>query len=187
MERAAQQPELITEADYWRAIESLGGMIWSINHDMADNREMPGDRQALPKLQEQIERIVDDACRKFGIAHPHREGHDPGLKDYLEWYRGMKSQVLGNAYAAMVCASCPFARSKEQHISLGGDTVPCNLFNGFMRRDAAELAERCPAVVYYMEWGIQGPKSHGELVQAARERHGDEAAQRLARRLGEES
>jgi hypothetical protein len=178
-----QQTAPLTETDCWRAIESLGGSIWAINHDLADGRGQPGDEEALGKLQARIEPLVDETCRRFGIAHPQREGQDPSLKPYWTWYEATKASVLGEEYDATVCASCPFARSKGHHISLGGTDVPCDLFSGFMRRTPEELAVGCPLVAYNAEWGYE-PQTVEQLVALARDRHGDGAADGLAARLG---
>lgn len=69
-------------------IDSLGGFIWRMNHDMADMR-IPVEQHAgidkdLANVQKQIEFAVDHTTR-FGLKEPRNsEGH--ATEEYSRWF-----------------------------------------------------------------------------------------------------
>jgi hypothetical protein len=138
MELAAQ-PE--TELEYWGAIESLGGFIWSTNHGLSHGRIQDPEGKIGKEIVEVGElslKLVTELGEKFGIIppqdcpRPDNDGNYPqppeGKKYYWPWYREMKDRAWEMEYESMICSACPFSKgAKALQIS-----VPCSKFAGVM-------------------------------------------------------
>ena len=70
-------------------INTLGGFIWRMNHDMADYRIPAEDHPAVDKdvrkAQEQIQFAVDHTTR-FGISQP-RGADGKATPEYWAWFQ----------------------------------------------------------------------------------------------------
>jgi len=89
-----------TEEEYFEYIESLGGMIWRIHHDLADKRPwVPPEAGAdAIKLQQVIARVAKDACEQFGIEYASADAMRSNLPlpekkhiFYWDWYKQQKA------------------------------------------------------------------------------------------------
>jgi hypothetical protein len=69
-------------------INTLGGVIWRMNHDLADGRiigeEAKQANAELPRLQEQIQFAVSHAAR-FGVTTPMNADKTP-TPQYKRWF-----------------------------------------------------------------------------------------------------
>ncbi len=188
MTQAAQgrprSPE--TEDEFWNYIEALGGITWQIEHDHADGRpSFAGDISGVAKLRKQQEDLVAEACERFNIIHPHNppDAIPEGATPYWDWYKGMKTNILGEEYDQIVCSSCAFVESKAQHISRGGGHVPCSIFPGRMGLNVRGASFRCEYVGHNQSWDDMHPASVEELLQMLLDQHGQYDRDRLAERL----
>lgn len=79
-----------SEIYLWVFIETLGGFIWRMNHDLADGRidSTPGIEKDLVKMQEEVEYSVGQ-LKRFGIEDPRGEDRDK----YWEWYKMWKKKI----------------------------------------------------------------------------------------------
>ena len=79
------------ERQLFSTIYDLGGMIWFINHDLADGRmeETPKVRKTLEDLQREIENAVDQTVH-FGVDVPRTV--DGPTEEYWKWYYACKEK-----------------------------------------------------------------------------------------------
>ncbi len=139
---ARRQPQ--TEQEYWEAIEGFGGIVWGLNHDLADERiedNTGAVAKDVAKMQKTLERLAKEACEKFGIVHPqdYPKDYHPGQElpplpegkriHYWDWYRSMRNAYFLKEYNSLICSACPLSEGSEKFISLGG-TIPCSVFHG---------------------------------------------------------
>jgi hypothetical protein len=89
--KTSEELELLTEQEIYFAINTLGGFIWRMNHDMADGRieSTDGIMKDLDMAQYNIEYFVV-LSSKFGtktkVAKTVNE-HVHQTKEYWTWYR----------------------------------------------------------------------------------------------------
>jgi len=87
-----KQPE--TEQEYWETIESLGGQIFYMNHELADGRIEDPDgsiSEITFKCQEALQTIADEAFEKFNLSW---EKDVDGKTYYWDWYHEKKKEFL---------------------------------------------------------------------------------------------
>jgi hypothetical protein len=79
-----------TELEHFVKIYKLGGTIWYVNHDLADERieSTPELEQWLLDCQKEIQALVQDTSL-FGVSEPLNENLT-ATKAYWEWYHRMK-------------------------------------------------------------------------------------------------
>lgn len=178
-----------TEQEYWETIEGLGGMSWSLNHDLADGRidDPKGEvSQSITDLQGLLETLVGEVCEKFGVIHPkdcpQRSIGDiandvpvplapEGKKYYWDWYHEQKQASYGKDYEGMICSACPFSEGLEKMMALGGQ-VPCSEFRGALYR--LDAPHKCGMI----SWPGDG-WTEEYLYQRIQQEHGDEALERF--------
>lgn len=81
----------VAEIDIWKKIDNLGGIIWRINHEVADGRLTLSQQQKQNLLEYQyaLEYLVY-YTRKFGVEftqEPQKGLHVEHSSDYLAWFR----------------------------------------------------------------------------------------------------
>ncbi len=136
----AKQPE--TEMEYWQAIKTLGGLIWRMNYDLADERIQDptgGIVKEIQNAQEILARLVSELEKKFGViplteCPSPKNGQDlppapKGKQYYWDWYKKMEKLYCRAEYEKIICSACPFSNGVEEMIKLGGN-VPCRKING---------------------------------------------------------
>ena len=137
-----KQIEPQTELEYWMEIESLGGFIWQMNHDLSHGRIQDPEGKIdldIIKCRARQARLVEEIGEKFGVIHPKdcpraKSGEEvsPAPEDkvyYWDWYNRMKMEAYKVEYAKIICSACPFCEGAEKMMSLGG-TIPCSVFSG---------------------------------------------------------
>ena len=182
-----------TQEEYWESIEILGGIIHGMvhSHDYSDKMS-----QSISDARTAIEGLVDEACAKFGIIHPHHPDTTPdGVTPYWDWYREMKNKVLGEQYDRATCSSCAFSESREHHIRVDSGGLPCSLVHGWHVLCEEDASRTCGLVAFIMketEWGTLIPEhfptypvSEEDLLQQLLETYGQEARDRMSLRLAE--
>jgi hypothetical protein len=145
-----KQPE--TEIEYWKAIEGLGGYIWSTRHALANGRIDDEDGEVAKSIvdaQAILEGLVSELEVKFGVIHPKDCPRDTGKQDvppspegktyYWAWYKRMKAAFYQKEYDATICSACPMSEGLEQMIAMGG-SVPCGVFSGQIYRLSKSFA-----------------------------------------------
>jgi len=168
-----KQPE--TELEYWETIESLGGFIWRMNHDLADGRikDPTGDiDKEIAEAREISTRLIGEMDGKFGVIHYPKvkvgQNLPPAPKGkiyYWDWYKKMKAEAYSAEYEKLICSACPFSEGIEEMINLGG-VIPCSVFRGMIYRLSAPNA--C-AMVCDKLWNKDG------LYKEIQRQHGEEA------------
>lgn len=139
-----EQPK--TESEYWETIESLGGFIWRMNHDLGDGRiDDPEGKVAkdIADAQKISKRLVKEASEKFSFIPPWeypkiefgQEMPPPpdGKRYYQKWYDTMKKNSDQQAYEGIICSACSLSEGFDQYLSLGG-VIPCSVFSGSIYR-----------------------------------------------------
>jgi hypothetical protein len=139
-----KQPE--TEMEYWKAIEGLGGYIWSTNHGLSRYHiEDPDGKisKHLREVSEEIQGLSREITEKFGIILPvdypviafNKElpKAPEGKRYYWDWYREMKKSYSQKEYDGIICSACPFTEGVEYMIALGGQ-IPCGAVQGSINR-----------------------------------------------------
>lgn len=135
-----------TEREYWEAIESLGGYIFSTNHGLLRGHiEDPKGKvvksiEEAKALQQQLAREISE---KFGVIlyqdYPKFEAGKTlppapaGKIYYREWYDKMKREAYSQDYEGLICSACPFSEGLDQMISMGG-SIPCGVWSGTINR-----------------------------------------------------
>lgn len=183
---------LVTELDYWMAIEQIGGMAWSVNHDLAHGRisDEKGDvgRQLL-QVQAQQKRLVDALWEKFGVVAPKdcpqltleerlagKKMPEPlaGMRWYWEWYETMKDVAQRVQYGTEVCSDCPYSSGPA-----GNTYVNCSLYPGCascLHPDPATcLIIKRPGENVFMN----GDYTEEEFFKKMLSEHGEEAVTRF--------
>ena len=121
------------EHKYWEVIESLGGFIWRMNHDLAHGRiEDPTgeiDRE-ITEAGEISKKLVKEVCEKFGVVLKESEVVS-GMIYYWDWYHKMKENWLQGEYEKIICSACPFSEGVDEMIRTGGN-IPCSRWNGVL-------------------------------------------------------
>jgi len=86
------------EIEVWSCIEECGGIIWRLEHDMADER-IPKDK--WPELDKEIaedlrptQHYAMSMLPKFGIPKPLNENGN-GSAEYWAWYRWWSEYMKG--------------------------------------------------------------------------------------------
>lgn len=104
-----------TEFDYFAAIESLGGMIFYTNHDLAHGR-IKANKEEVRKIDEELTRLqkiqtalVAKVCEKFNVISLQDENQEQeGKVKYWDWYREIKERFNESEFRKTLCAHCPF-------------------------------------------------------------------------------
>jgi hypothetical protein len=132
-----------TEMEYWEAIEGLGGISFSLNHDLADGRiddKDGGMAKTIADASELSERLVS-GLKKFGIIHPkdcpkmkmgEKKPKPPkGKKYYWDWYEKMKEAYYKAENEKIICSACPFGRKLHKKGACN-HYIPCDVFSGMI-------------------------------------------------------
>ncbi len=138
-----KQPE--TELEYFRAIESLGAFIWTMEHDLADGRiedSEGGIDNDIQKFRRISKKLVSELKEKFGVIppeeYPNTEiGKTPppapeGKTYYWDWYKKMNKESFLAMFNKLICSVCPFNEnfgkmSEEIEIT---SRISCTFYKG---------------------------------------------------------
>ena len=82
-----------SEVELYIIINSLGGFIWRMNHDLADGRisESLEINKSLAEAQKKVEFAVEQT-KRFGVIQPKSEQEGP-TPEYWRWFRCWDSYV----------------------------------------------------------------------------------------------
>ena len=134
-----KQPQ--TEMEYWAAIESLGGFIWQMGHDLSHGRiEDPKGSVSneIGEAREIQKKLVTEIYEKFGVIDPQTEGspgrsidgnYPPapeGKQWYWAWYYKMKEVFIRAENEKIICSACPLFDSGNMSTS----GIACKVFPG---------------------------------------------------------
>ena len=132
-----RQPQ--TELEYWATIESLGGFIWRMEHDLADGRIDDPDGVIVKDVSSAREistRLVTELGEKFGVIAPRdcpqlafgqvKPVSPEGKTYYWDWYEKMKAEAWRQEYDRIICSACPFSEGPEGMSA----SIPCSLWRG---------------------------------------------------------
>jgi hypothetical protein len=132
-----------TEMEYWEAIESLGGVSFSICHDLADSRikDPNGDLAKTAKEASELsERLVSE-LKKFGVIHPkdcpktktgEKKPRPPkGKKYYWDWYEKMSKAYYKAENEKIICSACPFGPKLHER-GASSHHISCDVFSGII-------------------------------------------------------
>ena len=115
----------VTEMDYWKAIESLGGITWAMEHELANGRKRKNHKTSkyLAEQRDIIKQLVQEVCDKFDVIHPkdcpkvplgqEMPPAPPGKVYYWDWYHRMKDLALEEEWGQVICSVCPFNTGVE--------------------------------------------------------------------------
>lgn len=148
-----------TELEFWLIIEDLGGVRWSINHDLADNRPVPSGAESASRAErdmyERQKQLVTQLDPKFGIIFSHEVPYQQqmdgsvappaGKRWYWPWYKKMKEQAKRIERQLIICAGCPFSGDREQYrnsYNLSCALAPHSWVSG------SPIPHRCMRVVF---------------------------------------
>ncbi len=154
-----KQPK--TEAEYWAAIEGLGGFIWHTKHGIAHghipNPDGAADKE-ITEAQELLERIIAKLPEKFGVILPKdcpktEPGQEPpsapeGKIYYWDWYKKMKTESYRLEYEGIICSACPFSKGLEKFLA-GSGRVPCGALHGML---SSLRAPHICGMITYSDW-----------------------------------
>lgn len=132
-----------TEMEYWQTIEALGGVAWSLNHDLSDGRIDDDPTctldKTIKKAYELSAKLASELSEKFGVIQPKdcpkvEIGQKPpkppkGKKYYWKWYEKMEKIYYKMSYEKIICSACPFSEGVNYMIELGG-WIPCGVVCG---------------------------------------------------------
>ncbi len=124
-----------TELEYYLVIEELGGMRWSIEHDLShperhkytDEQRIKGSSQVVD-LYELQTKLVNELKEKFGVIPPNEEVSE-SQRAYWDWYKEMKVQYNTMVYKKDICYLCPF-KGNEEYLIHNPNAINCNKING---------------------------------------------------------
>lgn len=139
----SKQP--VTEMDYWKIIEGLGGLIWGISHDLGhDNIAQNNEMEVINERNDAIKitkKLVLELSEKFGVILPEDypkvklgETLPPvpeGKIYYRDWYEKRRKDFYTEEYGKIICSACPLSNGLDKMISLGG-TIPCGAIRGWI-------------------------------------------------------
>ena len=103
------------EVTLYIIINSLGGFIWRMNHDLADGRilESPDIGNSLAEMQKKIEFAVD-CTKRFGVGQPRSDQGGP-TPEYRSWFRWWNSYIDG--LSTVNCGKLEGAINKGEDVS----------------------------------------------------------------------
>ena len=165
-----------SEMEYWKTIEELGGIIWSLNHDLADGRITTDGKidDELVQMQKIQEKLVYELFEKFGVVHPkdcpkaafgQKMPDAPfGTRWYGDWYKDMKKESTRLWYENIICSACPYLEYQEESF------IPCKLYSG--RLYSLNHPYQCSVIAH-------GELKEGEFLIKLRHEHGSEALDRF--------
>lgn len=183
-----------TEVDYWSAIESLGGFIWRMNHDLGDGRiEDPHGKidKDIQKMRKVSMQLVEEIGEKFGVIAPEDcpqltlkqrmadEKPPPapeGKEYYWDWYNRMKKSTYDAMYENDICSACPYSTGNN------GNGVNCKLFPGSQSRLSPEHTG-CGMIEELSNWDGSHTFSLLGFLEKVEEEHGKEAHDRFLTKL----
>jgi hypothetical protein len=88
----------LDEIQAYFLINQIGGIIWRMNHDMADGR-IPEEEH--PKIDEELARISKtqiqaiSSLHRFGVTQPFRDANQQPSGAYVAWFKWWDSYVKG--------------------------------------------------------------------------------------------
>jgi len=86
------------EVELYFAIDTFGGFVWRMNHDLADGRieSSAGVEQDIINMQGRMEIAIDQSVR-FGVIEPRKDGR--ASESYWRWFRWWDawSKAMSNA------------------------------------------------------------------------------------------
>ncbi len=172
--KLTKQPE--TEMEYWMTIESIGGFIWRMNHDMGDGRieSTPEIEQNLSDAGKIQERLVSEISQ-FGVIAPKdcprtKIGEEQpkapkGKTWYWDWYHKMKNKFHAAEYEKIICSACPLCEGVERFTSL--NCIPCKPWRGMLYQLREPFS--CAIISHSGDWNRE------ELLDEIRKEGGDDA------------
>ena len=104
-----------SEVELYVTINSLGGFIWQMNHDLADGRipESSDINESLAEAQRKIEFAVEQT-KRFGVIQPRSKQGGPTY-EYRRWFQWWDSYVNGLSFTA--CGTLERAINKGEDVS----------------------------------------------------------------------
>jgi hypothetical protein len=184
---------LVTEMDYWSAIETIGSYRHSTEHGFMRGRlntEQDGSSVLISSARAYLQqkRLVEELEEKFGVVAPQNcpqltmeqrlAGEKPpeapeGKRWYWDWYKDMGAQWEKKDYEDEVCSGCPYSEGPA-----GKVFIKCSLFNGCASRLHPDKAS---CLVLSRPWGggTDDDYSQDEFFAKMREEHGDDAVKKF--------
>ncbi|MCK4891433.1 MAG: hypothetical protein KAS78_02075, partial [Candidatus Pacebacteria bacterium] len=112
-------PELNTEMNIWKVIESLDGYIFYTEHDAADGRiSLSSESDKYLQVVKKVSELLVNKLKEFNVIPPSeysecetRQELPPapeGKTYYWEWYETMSKEYYTEAYNKILCSACPF-------------------------------------------------------------------------------
>jgi hypothetical protein len=86
------------EMSIYFIIDGLGGVIWRLNHDMADNRIEKESWDNLDKeilLMVEVQQYAVSKLTKFGVTNPYLDEKKHPSPEYWAWFRWWDGYIKG--------------------------------------------------------------------------------------------
>lgn len=139
---------LVSELDYWSAIETIGSYRHSTEHGFMKghlDKERNGSSVLFSSARAYLQQkqLVAELWEKFGIVAPKdcpqlsieermvgKKLPDPpwGMRWYWNWYEEMKDLNACIQHESEVCSACPYSEGP------GGSWIRCSLWRGMLYR-----------------------------------------------------
>lgn len=139
-------PDISTELNIWKLIESLGAVIWRMAHDDADGRITLADKdnEFMVVAHRVQERLVEKLEAEYNVIPPQkcpRTEPDQRRQDlphasgyykiyYWDWYGKMKSAYYQEEYENIICSACTL--HKRNGAEVMQSYVPCDVYPGII-------------------------------------------------------
>jgi len=181
-----------TEVEYWVSIETLGGFIWRMNHDLADGRikdPTGGIDKDILEARKVSEQLVEELWEKFGVVSPKNcpeltlaqrmagQKLPPapfGMEYYWDWYYRMKKFTHDAMYENDICSACPYSRGNN------GNGIDCGLYGGM----ASNLTPNYIGCLMIKEMGYWAEAyTMDEFLKKLETEHGKSACNRFLVKL----
>ena len=176
-------PELNTEIDIWKVIESLGGYIFYTEHDAADGRiSLNSKSEKHLQIARKVSELIVNSLEEFDVIplskYPECEigqklpPAPKGKIYYWDWYNNMSTEYHSRKYNGILCSACPFV--EENPVEAMRTRIPCSIFPGM----AYQLFEpyRC-AMVDMFTWDEE------ELYRRVQEKGGEDALKKFKQKI----
>lgn len=183
---------LVTELDYWSAIETIGSYRHSTEHGyMKGHLDTEGNGTSVllssARAYLQQKRLVAALEEKFGIVAPQNCPHltfeqrmagekmpdaPQGMRWYWDWYEATKEEWEKAEYKKEICSACPYSKGPA-----GNTYVNCSLFSGCASGLHPNNAS-CLVIQRPHGSGMDCDYSEDEFFEKMKEDHGPEALQK---------
>lgn len=159
--KLTKQP--LTELEYWEAIESLGGFIWSTEHGISRGHiDYPNpliDRDLREAFEIQ-KKLVFELSQKFGVITPYdypkvEDGQElppapEGKIYYWDWYHKVECEYSLIEYQKLPCSACPFSKGFELFIP--SHKVSCGFYPDDNNEFKSHHIYSCGIVTFSMSY-----------------------------------